>query len=150
MELNDEIRIPAKLDFVYKSLNDLHILQTCIPGCEELIEGQDGTLSAKVILKIGPIKAGFKGKINLDLSKGPSRYSLTGEGDGGVAGSASGGADVELIEDGNETILKYVAKSSVTGKIAQLGSRLIINTAKKLSKTFFQNCREYIHKEKRI
>ena len=85
MELNDEIRIPAKLDFVYKSLNDLHILQTCIPGCEELIEGQDGTLSAKVILKIGPIKAGFKGKINLDLSKGPSRYSLTGEGDGGVA-----------------------------------------------------------------
>ena len=150
MELNDEIRIPAKLDFVYKSLNDLHILQTCIPGCEELIEDQDGTLSAKVILKIGPIKAGFKGKINLDLSKGPSRYSLTGEGDGGVAGSASGGADVELIEDGNETILKYVAKSTVTGKIAQLGSRLILNTAKKLSKTFFENFREYIHKEKRI
>jgi hypothetical protein len=144
MELNDEIRIPAKLDFVYKSLNDLHILQTCIPGCEELIEGQDGTLSAKVILKIGPIKAGFKGKINLDLSKGPSRYSLTGEGDGGVAGSASGGADVELIEDGNETILKYAATSNVKGKIAQLGSRLVLSTAKKLSRTFFENFRNYI------
>ena len=143
MELKDEIIIPAKLDFVYKSLNDPHILQTCIPRCEELIEGQDGTLSEKVILKIGPIKAGFKGKINLDLSKGLSRYSLTGEGDGGVAGSASGGADVELIEDGNETILKY-ATSNVKGKTAQLGSRLVLSTAKKLSRTFFENFRNYI------
>ena len=63
MELNDEIRIPAKLDYVYKSLNDLHILQTCIPGCEELVEGKDGTLSAKVILKIGPIKLVSKVKL---------------------------------------------------------------------------------------
>ena len=148
MELNDEIRIPAKLDFVYKSLNDLHILQTCIPGCEELVESQDGSLSAKVILKIGPIKAGFKGKINLDLSKGPSKYSLTGEGDGGVAGSASGGADVELIEDGNETILKYAAKSVVKGKIAQLGSRLVLSTAKKLSRSFFENFKEYMKEVK--
>ena len=67
-----------------------------------------------------------------------------------MAGFAKGGADVELIADGNETILKYVAKSSVTGKIAQLGSRLILNTAKKLSKTFFENFREYKHKEKKI
>ena len=65
-----------------------------------------------------------------------------------MAGFAKGGADVELIKDGNETILKYIAKSSVTGKIAQLGSRLILNTAKKLSKTFFENFREYILKEK--
>ena len=148
MELNDEIRIPAKLDFVYKSLNDLTVLQTCIPGCEELVEGQDGTLNAKVILKIGPIKAGFKGKINLDLSGGPSKYSLRGEGDGGVAGSASGGADVELIEDGNETILKYSARSNVKGKIAQLGSRLVLSTAKKLSRSFFENFKEYMKEVK--
>ena len=80
----------------------------------------------------------------LDLSKGPEIYSLTGQGDGGVAGSASGGADVELIEDGNETILKYAATSNVKGKIAQLGSRLVLSTAKKLSRTFFENFRNYI------
>ena len=150
MELNDEVRIPAKLEYVYNCLNDLEVLRKCIPGCEELLKAEDGSLSAKVVLKIGPIKAKFKGKILLDLSNGPEKYSLNGEGDGGMAGFAKGGADVELIEDGNETILKYVAKSSVTGKIAQLGSRLILNTAKKLSKTFFENFRKYIHKEKRI
>ena len=148
MELNDEVKIPAELDYVYNCLNDLEVLQNCIPGCEELLEAEDGTLSAKVVLKIGPIKAKFKGKIILDLSNGPEKYSLNGEGDGGMAGFAKGGADVELIKHGNETILKYVAKSLVTGKIAQLGSRLILNTAKKLSKTFFENFKEYILKEK--
>ena len=142
MELNDEITIPAKLELVYKSLNDLEVLKSCIPGCEELIEEDDGKLSAKVVLKVGPIKAKFKGKVSLDLSNGPTRYSLVGEGDGGVAGFAKGGADVELIEDGEETILKYVAKSEVKGKIAQLGSRLILSTAKKLAKTFFENFKE--------
>ena len=148
MELNDEVKIPERLEYVYSCLNNLEVLQKCIPGCEELLECEDGTLIAKVVLKIGPIKAKFKGKIFLDLSNGPEKYSLNGEGDGGMAGFAKGGADVELIKDGNETILKYVAKSSVTGKIAQLGSRLILNTAKKLSKAFFENFREYIHKEK--
>ena len=148
MELNDEVRIPGKLEYIYSCLNNLEVLENCIPGCEELLEAEDGTLSAKVVLKIGPIKAKFKGKIILDLSNGPEKYSLNGEGDGGMAGFAKGGADVELIKHGNETILKYVAKSSVTGKIAQLGSRLILNTAKKLSKTFFENFKEYILKEK--
>tara|TARA_B100001248_G_C27278049_1_gene406278 strand:- start:256 stop:705 length:450 start_codon:yes stop_codon:yes gene_type:complete len=148
MKFNDEVIIPAKLEHVYNCLNDLEILKKCIPGCEELLKAEDGSLSARVVLKIGPIKTKFKGKILLDLSNGPEKYSLNGEGDGGMAGFAKGGADVKLIKDGNKTILKYVAKSSVTGKIAQLGSRLILNTAKKLSKTFFENFREYIHKEK--
>ena len=139
MELNDEITIPAKLELVYKSLNNIEVLKACIPGCEELLEEEDGKLSARVVLKIGPIKAKFKGKVTLDLSNGPKKYSLTGEGDGGVAGFAKGGADVELIEQNDESILKYVAKSEVKGKIAQLGSRLILSTAKKLSKTFFEN-----------
>ena len=125
MELNDEITIPAKLDLVYKSLNDLEVLKACIPGCEELVEDEDGKLSTRVILKIGPIKAKFNGKVSLDLTNGPTKYSLVGEGDGGVAGFAKGGADVELVANGDETILKYVAKSEVKGKIAQLGSRLI-------------------------
>ena len=106
MELNDEVRIPGKLEYVYSCLNNLEVLQKCIPGCEELLEAEDGTLAAKVVLKIGPIKAKFKGKVTLDLSSGPTKYSLSGEGDGGVAGFAKGGADVELVEDGNETMLK--------------------------------------------
>jgi hypothetical protein len=128
-------------------LNDLEVLQKCIPGCEELLEVEDGSLSARVVLKIGPIKAKFKGKVLLDLSSGPTKYSLSGEGDGGVAGFAKGGADVELAQDGNETILKYIAKSEVKGKIAQLGSRLIISTAKKLSKSFFENFKNHISEE---
>ena len=95
-------------------------------------------------MKIGPIKAKFKGKVVLDLSKGPTKYSLSGEGDGGIAGFAKGGAEVELIEDDEGTVLKYVAMSEVKGKIAQLGSRLILSTAKKLSKTFFENFKEHI------
>ena len=149
MELNDEITIPAKLELVYKSLNNIEVLKACIPGCEELLEEEDGKLSARVVLKIGPIKAKFKGKVSLDLSNGPKKYSLTGEGDGGVAGFAKGGADVELIEQNDETILKYVAKSEVKGKIAQLGSRLILSTAKKLSKTFFENFKEYMQKDQK-
>ena len=147
MELNDEVRIPAKLEYVYNCLNDLPVLQKCIPGCEELLESEDGSLSARVVLKIGPIKAKFKGKVLLDLSSGPTKYSLSGEGDGGVAGFAKGGADVELVQDGNETILKYIAKSEVKGKIAQLGSRLILSTAKKLSKSFFENFKNHISEE---
>lgn len=150
MELNDEVRIPAKLEYVYGCLKDLKVLQKCIPGCEELLEAEDRTLSAKVVLKIVPIKAKFKGKVTLDLSSGPTKYTLSGEGDGGVAGFAKGSADVELVEEGNETILKYIAKSKVKGKIAQLGSRLILSTAKKLSKTFFENFKNYVLEEKKI
>ena len=148
MELNDEITIPAKLDLVYKSLNDLEVLKACIPGCEELVEDEDGKLSTRVVLKIGPIKAKFNGKVSLDLTNGPTKYSLVGEGDGGVAGFAKGGADVELEANGDETILKYVAKSEVKGKIAQLGSRLILSTAKKLSKNFFENFKEHMQSDK--
>ena len=150
MELDDGVRIPAKLAYVYNCLNDLEVLEKCIPGCEELLEAEDGTLSAKVVLKIGPIKAKFKGKVTLDLSSGPTKYSLSGEGDGGVAGIARGSADVELVEDDNVTILKYIAKSEVKGKIAQLGSRLILSTAKKLSKTFFENFKNYVSEEQNI
>ena len=150
MELKDEIKLPAKLDYVYDCLNNLEVLKICIPGCEELVENEDGSLSAKVVLKIGPIKAKFNGKVVLDLSGAPNKYALSGEGDGGVSGFAKGGADVELVEDGNETILKYIAKSEVKGKIAQLGSRLILSTAKKLSKTFFENFKNYVSEEQKI
>ena len=137
MELADEIVIPAKRNAVYKSLNDIEILKKCIPGCQELIDKRGSELAATVVLKIGPITARFNGTVTLDQTRAPQFFSLSGQGDGGVAGFAKGEADVELIEDVNRTILKYTAKAETSGKIAQLGNRLITSTAKKLSKQFF-------------
>ena len=139
MELSDEIRITAPKDHVYRSLNDPEILRQCIPGCEELTKTSDTELEAKVVLKIGPVKAKFGGSVTLDKSQAPGHFSLSGEGNGGVAGFAKGGADVELEEDGDATILRYTAKADVGGKIAQLGNRLISSTSKKLAGKFFEN-----------
>ena len=138
MELKDEIVIPALRAEVYEALNDISVLKECIPGCEELTREKENELVAKVTLKIGPVKARFGGRVSLDPSKAPDAFSLSGEGDGGIAGFAKGGADVELIENGTETILRYTAKAETGGKIAQLGARLITSTAKKLSKMFFE------------
>ena len=123
MEMKDEIRIEAPRARVYDALNDPDILKQSIPGCEELIKHSDTELEAKVTLKIGPVKAKFGGNVTLDKSNAPDRFSLTGEGSGGVAGFAKGGADVELEEDGDATILRYTAKADFGCKIAQLGSR---------------------------
>lgn len=139
MELSDEIRINAPRDVVYAALNDPEVLQACIPGCEELIQHSPEELEAKVVLKIGPVKARFAGAVTLDKTQGPEAFSLTGEGKGGAAGFAKGGADVTLAEEGDETVLTYVAKVEMGGKIAQLGSRLIQGTAKKLSAKFFNS-----------
>ena len=139
MDLADEIVIPARRNAVYASLNDIEILKKCIPGCQKLVAKSETELAATVVLKIGPIKATFNGAVMLDQTRAPQFFSLTGQGDGGVAGFAKGEADVELAEDGANTILKYTAKAETGGKIAQLGSRLIYSTAKKLSKQFFGN-----------
>ena len=139
MDLADEIVIPARRDAVYASLNDIEILKKCIPGCQKLVAKSETELAATVVLKIGPIKATFTGAVMLDHTRAPQFFSLSGQGDGGVAGFAKGEADVELAEDGATTILKYTAKAETGGKIAQLGSRLIYSTAKKLSKQFFGN-----------
>jgi len=138
MELEDEIFIKAPRAVVYAALNDPEILKECIPGCEELTKESDTELKAKVVLKIGPVKATFGGAVTLDPSEAPERFSLVGEGNGGVAGFAKGGADVELVEQDEGTLLKYTAKAEIGGKLAQLGSRLVMSTAKKLSKTFFE------------
>lgn len=144
MELKDEILIPAPRDVVYAALNDPEVLKTCIPGCEELIKHSDTDLEAKVVLKIGPVKAKFGGTVVLDQSGAPGAFSLTGEGSGGAAGFAKGGADVELEDRGSETLLKYTAKAEIGGKLAQLGSRLIQGTAKKLAGKFFKSFAETV------
>ncbi len=138
MELADEITIPVPRERVFAALNDIDVLRVCIPGCETLERESDTELVAKVTLKIGPVKAKFNGRVTLDPSNAPASFSLSGQGDGGVAGFAKGGADVELIEDGENTILRYDAKAETGGKIAQLGARLLTSTAKKLSKAFFE------------
>lgn len=138
MEIEDEIFINAPRDVVFKSLNDPDILKQCIPGCEELIKISDTELTAKVVLKVGPVKAKFSGDVELNNDGAPDSFSLTGSGNGGVAGFAKGGADVQLIEQDGGTLLKYVAKADIGGKLAQLGSRLVVSTSKKLSKNFFE------------
>lgn len=138
MEIADEITIPAPRAAVYEALNNLAVLKACIPGCESLERESDSKLVAKVTLKIGPVKAKFNGNVTLDQSKAPDGFSLSGEGEGGLAGFAKGGADVTLVDAGDTTILRYAATAETGGKIAQLGGRLITSTAKKLSKAFFE------------
>lgn len=144
MELNDEIRIAAPRDVVYRALNDPDVLRQCIPGCEELVQQSPEHLQAKVVLKIGPVKARFAGEVTLDNSSAPDAFSLSGEGKGGAAGFAKGGAQVALTPDGEETVLNYTANVEIGGKIAQLGSRLIAGTAKKLSGKFFTQFGEIV------
>lgn len=146
MELNDEITIDAPMAQVYAALNDPAILQQCIPGCEELIKHSDTELEAKVVLKVGPVKARFSGNVVLDTTGAPDAFSLTGQGNGGAAGHARGGADVTLAEVDGKTVLRYVAKAEIGGKLAQLGSRLIQSTAKKLAAQFFKTFADVVGK----
>jgi carbon monoxide dehydrogenase subunit G len=144
MELKDEIIINAPQDVVYAALNNPEILKECIPGCEELIKHSDTELEAKVVLKVGPVKAKFTGNVTLSPDSPPERFSLTGKGNGGAAGFAKGGAEVELEPHPEGTLLRYNATADIGGKLAQLGSRLIQGTAKKLAAKFFKNFAERV------
>lgn len=140
VDMQGEERIEAPINKVWEALNDPIVLKACIPGCESLEKKSDKELAATVALKIGPIKARFNGEVELQNLQPPHSYTIAGEGKGGIAGFAKGGADVTLKEDGpNATILTYVAKADVGGKIAQLGSRLIQSTSKKLAAQFFSS-----------
>ncbi|MDZ7710591.1 MAG: carbon monoxide dehydrogenase subunit G [Roseovarius sp.] len=139
MELKDEILIPAPRETVYAALNDPEILRQSIPGCEELVKTSDTELEAKVLLKVGPVKARFAGDVTLGVSEAPAKFTLTGQGSGGAAGFAKGSAEVWLEDRGDETLLTYDAKAEIGGKLAQLGSRLVQGTAKKLAAKFFRN-----------
>jgi carbon monoxide dehydrogenase subunit G len=137
MDLTGEYRIPAPRDDVWRALNDPNILKQCIPGCESVEKLSDTEFSAKVVLKIGPMSAKFSGKGTLTNLDPPKGYTITGEGQGGVAGFGKGTADVRLDTDGSATVLHYKAAAQVGGKMAQLGARLIDSTTKKLADEFF-------------
>lgn len=136
--IEGEERIAAPVDKVWQALNDPAVLKECIPGCQSLEKKSDTELAATVVLKIGPIKATFAGEVTLKNLNPPHSYTIEGEGKGGIAGFAKGGADVTLTSDGADaTLLKYATNADVGGKIAQLGSRLIASTSKKLAGEFF-------------
>ena len=139
MELKQSQDIPLPIDEVWAALNDAEILAKAIPGCQELNQVSDTELTAKVKLKIGPVSATFTGEVTLSELNPPHSSVISGSGKGGVAGGATGSARVDLapIEDGAATRLTYEVDAAVTGKIAQLGSRLIESTAKKLATKFF-------------
>ena len=123
MDMTGEYRISAPRDKVWEALNDPEILKICIPGCEELNKNSETELSAKVSTKVGPVSAKFVGKVTLSDINPPEGYNISGEGQGGVAGFAKGGANVKLSEDGDETVLTYTATAQVGGKLAhQTGS----------------------------
>ena len=136
MDMTGEERIAAPRDAVWAALNDPEILKQCIPGCQSLEKISPTELTATVKLKIGPVSASFNGEVKLSNINAPESYTISGEGKGGIAGFAKGGADVVLKEDGDETILQYEAKAQVGGKIAQLGSRLVDSSAKTLAQQF--------------
>jgi carbon monoxide dehydrogenase subunit G len=137
MELNGRYRIPASPEAVWQALNDAQVLKACIPGCEEIEKTSPTDFLATATLKIGPVKARFKGKVALSELDPPTRCVLTGEGQGGMAGFAKGGAEVRLAPDGTSTVLTYTAKASVGGKLAQIGQRLIDGAAKQIADDFF-------------
>lgn len=139
MDMSDSRTIAAPRDVVWAALNDPDVLKASIPGCESVEKISDTELKAKVTLKIGPVKASFTGAVTLSDIDPPNGYTISGEGSGGAAGHAKGGAVVRLEEAGEETILHYDVKAQVGGKIAQLGGRLIDSTAKKLAGQFFEN-----------
>lgn len=144
MDMTGEYRITAAREAVWAALNDPEILRQCIPGCEEIEKSSDTELAAKVTAKVGPVKARFGGKVTLSDLDPPNGYTITGEGSGGAAGFAKGGAKVALAADGAVTVLTYTVQANVGGKLAQIGSRLIDATARKMAEEFFGKFAELV------
>ena len=140
MELKDSVRIPKDRETVWRALNDANVLREVIPGCQELVQDSADSMTGQIVLKVGPIKAKFSGRVTFSDVVAPEGYTITGEGKGGIAGFAKGTALIRLDADGPDaTVLNYDVNTEVGGKIAQLGARLLDSTAKKLAKQFFDD-----------
>lgn len=139
MTMNGEVQLRASRETVWAKLNDPQVLKACIPGCEELEPTDEGGFRAIAKIKVGPVSARFKGRVTLSDLNPPKGYKITGEGEGGVAGFAKGGATVALVEQEGGTLLTYDVEAQIGGKLAQLGQRLILGSAKKLADQFFGN-----------
>ena len=135
--MSGEFVLPADKATVWAKLNDAETLKASIPGCESLEKLSDTELQAVVKVKIGPVSARFKGKVNLTDIDAPNSYRISGQGDGGIAGFAKGGASVSLTDKDGGTLLTYNVEAQIGGKLAQLGQRLVNGAAMKLADDFF-------------
>lgn len=143
MQLSDEVIIPVPRQKVWEALNDPDVLRQCIPGCEEITKESDTAMSAKVTVKLGPVKASFKGAVTLSDLDPPNGYRIAGEGRS-MMGGAVGGANVRLTDVPEGTKLAYDVDAQVTGKIASLAQRFIEPTARELSGQFFKKFAEVV------
>ncbi len=144
MEMAGERLIAASRSTVWEALNNPEILKACIPGCEEIEQQSPTEMTAKARVKIGPMSAKFSGKVLLSDLDPPKGYRISGEGQGGAAGFAKGGANVDLEESGEGTLLRYSVNAQIGGKMAQIGARLIDATAKSLADQFFTRFAEHV------
>jgi uncharacterized protein len=142
MKMNGEEIIPASIETVWAALNDVDVLKQCIPGCESITKKSATEMTAKVVVKMGPVKAGFGGTVHLKDLKPPHSYRIEGKGEGGLAGFATGGASVNLQTVPEGTKMTYDVEAQVGGKMAMLGSRLIDSTARSLAGQFFDKFAE--------
>ncbi|HET7156708.1 MAG TPA: carbon monoxide dehydrogenase subunit G, partial [Hyphomicrobiaceae bacterium] len=129
----------ANRETVWAKLNDPVVLKSCVPGCEQLDKVSETEFQAVASIKVGPVKARWKGKVRLSDLDPPNGYKISGEGEGGVAGFAKGGATVALADKDGGTLLSYNVEAQIGGKLAQLGQRLINSAAKKTADDFFAN-----------
>ena len=139
MQMNDSQRIHASREKVWAALNDPQVLKQCIPGCQNLEMASPTEMTATVVFRVGPVKATFGGKVTLSDLDPPNGYKISGQGDGGVAGFAKGGATVKLTPKDGGTLLSYNVDAQIGGKLAQLGQRLVNGAAKKVADDFFEN-----------
>ena len=142
MKMKGEFRVPTDRETVWRALNDTEVLKECLPGCQEIEKTSDTEMAATLVIKVGPVKATFKGGVTLSDLDPPNGYTISGQGQGGTAGFASGEAKVKLVEEEGATVVQYDVDAKVGGKLAQIGSRLIDSTAKKLAKQFFDKLAE--------
>ena len=143
MKLSGSYQINLPKEKVWEALNDPEILKQAIPGCEEFIKNSETEFTAKATNKIGPFNASFTGDIELTDLNPPNSYKITGSGNSPV-GFASGEATVKLEDKEGGTNLIYEVEANVGGKIAQVGSRLIDMTAKKMADIFFGKFSELV------
>ncbi|SES16851.1 hypothetical protein SAMN04490244_106257 [Tranquillimonas rosea] len=144
MELKDSREVAAERPVVWAAILDPEVLKACIPGCTELEGSVEEGYAATVVQKVGPVKATFKGTVTISDMVEPTSLTITGEGKGGAAGFAKGGADVTLTETDGGTRLDYDVEAKVGGKLAQLGSRVIDGFAKKMADQFFTRFQEAV------
>jgi carbon monoxide dehydrogenase subunit G len=141
MELTGQQLLPVPRDQVWSALLDPETLRAAIPGCEFVTDEGNGLYTVGMLAAVGPVKARFKGRMQQQDLQPPHRYTLSFEGDGGLAGFAKGSAEVELVEEGQtreQTRLNYYAQAQIGGRLAQIGSRLVDATAAKMSAQFFE------------